>query len=459
MNSRVTTLAVTGLVVTVLLIAWKRRRTGSTEAARADGAMAVEARQETDGAACETPPPAEAASSTVNADPKLATGTAVALVGLQSKPELNGQRGRIAGFDSAKGRYSVRLTDQSKTLQVKPANIEAIPASPESMLTVDEVGALSRRSHEAITTAHMERVIELLRASNEYQALDACKLLRCCCCFRWYLPVAMEGDGTTSLYNFRSPELGMGVAIGTEPRKIKSITDKHSDAIPTQFMGAEIFTNGSTANCQFLSLNPSDEPLTPGGEQRFTMLTRANHFELLDRLSKGIVLERAMAALTTPTGGNAAAPKRGKGKKGGAKAHASEAEQLAAEAEMQGARLLVETVFYCFNAAADAESPVLPVNVITHSGAHYMLLYSSPDLLELARPVLEGLGAFAGKASVPAEVPAKGVMESLSAPAATNGGVFINEFVPDLADAYKAVELPTERLKALFQLASPGVHV
>ena len=48
-------------------------------------------------------------------------------------------------------------------------------------------------------------------------------------------------------------------------------------------MGAELFVNGSTTNCEFLSLNPGDEPAMAGGEQRFTMLTRANHFELMSR--------------------------------------------------------------------------------------------------------------------------------------------------------------------------------
>ena len=64
--------------------------------------------------------PAAAAPSDVT--PSLENGSCVRLKGLSSKPELNGQLGRIIGFDAAKGRYNVSLSGNHKTT---PHNIVA----------------------------------------------------------------------------------------------------------------------------------------------------------------------------------------------------------------------------------------------------------------------------------------------------------------------------------------------
>ena len=48
-------------------------------------------------------------------------GDDVALCGLQAKPELNGQCGKIVAYLTEKERYSVQLAD--KEINVKPANL------------------------------------------------------------------------------------------------------------------------------------------------------------------------------------------------------------------------------------------------------------------------------------------------------------------------------------------------
>jgi len=49
-------------------------------------------------------------------------GKQVLVHGLVAKPELNNRTGTAAGWDSERGRYSVRLQDGS-TVALKPANL------------------------------------------------------------------------------------------------------------------------------------------------------------------------------------------------------------------------------------------------------------------------------------------------------------------------------------------------
>ena len=48
------------------------------------------------------------------------------LRGLQAKPELNGQRGVVTGFDASSGRCSVQLEDGRGPYKIKPGNLEAV---------------------------------------------------------------------------------------------------------------------------------------------------------------------------------------------------------------------------------------------------------------------------------------------------------------------------------------------
>jgi hypothetical protein len=52
-------------------------------------------------------------------------GNQVLVHGLVAKPELNNRMGTAAGWDSERGRYSVRLQDGS-TVALKPANLRKL---------------------------------------------------------------------------------------------------------------------------------------------------------------------------------------------------------------------------------------------------------------------------------------------------------------------------------------------
>ena len=57
-------------------------------------------------------------------------GKQVLVYGLVSKPELNNRTGTAAGWDSERGRYSVRLQDGS-TVALKPANLQQLDTAQE----------------------------------------------------------------------------------------------------------------------------------------------------------------------------------------------------------------------------------------------------------------------------------------------------------------------------------------
>tara|TARA_B110001452_G_scaffold194794_1_gene164797 strand:- start:300 stop:611 length:312 start_codon:yes stop_codon:yes gene_type:complete len=52
-----------------------------------------------------------------------ALGSTVVVQGLQAKPEHNDKKASVIGFDAAKGRYNVTLTDSGVVLALKPANL------------------------------------------------------------------------------------------------------------------------------------------------------------------------------------------------------------------------------------------------------------------------------------------------------------------------------------------------
>ena len=61
--------------------------------------------------------------------PPIPIGTNVQLRGLQAKPELNGQRGVVTGFEASSGRCSVQLEDGRGPYKIKPENLEEVTAS------------------------------------------------------------------------------------------------------------------------------------------------------------------------------------------------------------------------------------------------------------------------------------------------------------------------------------------
>ena len=69
---------------------------------------------------------AAAAESSPSPAPIPTNTTTVHLRGLQAKPELNGQRGVVTGFDASSGRCSVQLEDGRGPYKIKPENLEVV---------------------------------------------------------------------------------------------------------------------------------------------------------------------------------------------------------------------------------------------------------------------------------------------------------------------------------------------
>ena len=53
----------------------------------------------------------------------LASGTRVQLVGLTSRPDLNGARGLVISFDESKGRHVIKLDKDGQMGLIKPSNV------------------------------------------------------------------------------------------------------------------------------------------------------------------------------------------------------------------------------------------------------------------------------------------------------------------------------------------------
>lgn len=56
----------------------------------------------------------------------IVAGSEVRLVGLASRPELNGKAGVVRSFDNDTGRYAVQVEGESKNMSIKPANLELL---------------------------------------------------------------------------------------------------------------------------------------------------------------------------------------------------------------------------------------------------------------------------------------------------------------------------------------------
>ena len=80
-------------------------------------------RRQQQGAAAAASPPSPAPSSSSPHSP-ISIGTRVELHGLKAKPELNGQRGVVAGFDAASGRCKVELEDGRGPFKLKVGNLK-----------------------------------------------------------------------------------------------------------------------------------------------------------------------------------------------------------------------------------------------------------------------------------------------------------------------------------------------
>ena len=83
-------------------------------------------RQQQGAAAAASPPkPSSASSSSSPSSSPVPIGTRVELHGLKAKPELNRQRGVVAGFDADSGRCVVKLED-GREFKSKVENLKRI---------------------------------------------------------------------------------------------------------------------------------------------------------------------------------------------------------------------------------------------------------------------------------------------------------------------------------------------
>ena len=101
----------------------KAHAQGDEQAAGAIEQVLQAQRQHQQGAAAAASPPSPASSSSSPQSP-ISIGTRVELHGLKAKPELNGQRGVVAGFDAASGRCKVELEDGRGPFKLKVGNLK-----------------------------------------------------------------------------------------------------------------------------------------------------------------------------------------------------------------------------------------------------------------------------------------------------------------------------------------------
>jgi len=88
----------------------------------------------------------------------LTPGAAVRVSGIQSRPELNGQRGVCVQYDEKKGRWDVRL-DDGEVVSLKEISLTAIVAIPVTSLI------------KAAEKGHMSEVDALLAARADANAI------------------------------------------------------------------------------------------------------------------------------------------------------------------------------------------------------------------------------------------------------------------------------------------------
>ena len=87
--------------------------------------LQMQCRQQQGAAAAVSPPPQPQSPASCSSPPSpIPIGTRVELHGLKAKPELNGQRGVVVGFDAASGRCKVELEDGRGPFKLKVGNLK-----------------------------------------------------------------------------------------------------------------------------------------------------------------------------------------------------------------------------------------------------------------------------------------------------------------------------------------------
>ena len=104
----------------------KAHAQGDEQAAGAiERVLQLQLQQQGAAAAASPPKPSSASSSSSPFSPPIPIGTRVELHGLKAKPELNRQRGVVAGFDADSGRCVVKLED-GREFKSKVENLKRI---------------------------------------------------------------------------------------------------------------------------------------------------------------------------------------------------------------------------------------------------------------------------------------------------------------------------------------------
>lgn len=465
--------ALAASIVLVAIIVRSSRRARAAEQADATASPPSEVKSPAAAPVAEPttaapPQPSKADKPSIGeaAAPGLTIGAHVRLTGLGSKPELNGQYGRIVCYDEAKGRFNISLAG-GKVLQIKPANLIA-ESPPDSQLSVADLVSHTLARHDALTPARAARVVELLRAPGS--PVEAGCLLRCCCCIDWVVPATRDvKTGTDTIFTFvagadatsASATSDKGMLLFSDARLLAPMRalnaapsgSEHSALLRS---GTGIFNPKSLDGIAQISLDPQIGD--SAASSRFTALPSA-YFPPLCHMSEAIALEATLGAMAKTWGmapdsaaGTAAAP---------------------AEALQTVAAAFAKHTFFCFNASPNAAAgSIVPITANMTAAASgggglgggptsWILLYTCEMVLEHARPHLTSLGAFAAAkgANVGATaVPAASVLASLQSAGCTNAGVHVNEFVPGIAPSYKALGLSTEALVEIFKLAGAGAE-
>jgi len=373
-------------------------------------------------------------------------GSDVRLVGLQKKPALNGKRGRIIGWDEAKGRLNVALRGENKTVQLKAANLVAVTTGVERLedMVPEDLVKLTFAKGDGLSAAHGARVTELLRSAS--QPVDAGSLLRCCVCCEWFVAgLQSQSNGEIHVEPFPHDTMGSGLLLCTTTERCVEMGQalppppKGASRVAVKLHAHKLFSQNSMEalikdGVKFVGLDGrAAGSSSPDAGTMMTILQEA-HFPALMHMSAAVSLEAALAPLRSALPSLRASP-----------TSSSLAEQAAAFASH---------TFFCFNASTNPDS-ILPITAV-HKGESYMLLYTCEMVLEAARVVLDDLGAFkaaAGGARVPSSpLPASYLMSALS-PSSGNAGIHINEFVMGMADENKLVGLRTAEIETLTQAA------
>ncbi|EOD11471.1 hypothetical protein EMIHUDRAFT_120338 [Emiliania huxleyi CCMP1516] len=349
-------------------------------------------------AAAQPPPPAAAAQPQPAAaapPPPFEAGTRLVLTGLKSRPELNGQRVTVLGYDAAKGRLNVALSQGRSTIQVKPANLLPAAAPSVGEMTAKELSELGLADAAALTARHAERVAR---------------------------------DGKT--IRLWPPPRGK-----LERSRALNQAAPGSELVLKPVRGREIFAAATLDGLGMVTLDPTLGERAD--DSRFTALP-APYFAPLCHMSQALHVESLLGAVERLARAG--------------EAHAAE------EAEAARAFGAHTYFCFNASASEDSILPVTAIGRGekgggARGGAAWILLYTCEMLLEHARPGMEQRGIFPeGQQLAATAVPLASVLTTLQGSAA-NAGVHINEFVPGLAPSAKATHLESEFLSRFLALA------